>query len=163
VNVTVDLYTGPREALRTLFELAEDSAPELAGYLESGQVLVARADDAIVGHLQLVPTDDPSVAELKNMAVLEEWHGRGLGRQLIQAAVELLARERVTRLLVATAAADVGNLRFYQRTGFRMRSVERDAFTPEVGYPDGLEIDGIALRDRVWFDRSIPAFGQDDA
>ena len=32
-------------------------------------------------------------------------------------------------LVVATAAADTGNLRFYQRFGFRMRSVERDAFT----------------------------------
>jgi hypothetical protein len=32
-------------------------------------------------------------------------------------------------LPAATAAADTGNLRFYQRQGFRMRSIERDAFT----------------------------------
>jgi hypothetical protein len=55
-------------------------------------------------------------------------------------------------LVVATAAADIGNLRFYQRLGFRMRSIERDAFTPATGYPPGLEIDGIELRDRVWLD-----------
>jgi hypothetical protein len=34
--------------------------------------------------------------------------------------------------------------------GFRMLSVERDAFTTSQGYPDGLTIDGIPLRDRVW-------------
>jgi hypothetical protein len=58
-------------------------------------------------------------------------------------------------LLVATAAADTGNLRFYQRLGFRMREVERDAFTAATGYAPGLEIDGIALRDRVWLDRRV--------
>jgi hypothetical protein len=58
-------------------------------------------------------------------------------------------------ILVATAAADIGNLRFYQRQGFRMRSVERDAFTPATGYPPGLLIDGIELRDRVWLDRTV--------
>jgi hypothetical protein len=58
-------------------------------------------------------------------------------------------------LVVATAAADIGNLRFYQRLGFRLRSIERDAFTPAIGYPPGLEIDGIELRDRVWLDLSL--------
>jgi len=61
----------------------------------------------------------------------------------------------VRLILVATAAADIGNLRFYQRQGFRMRSVERDAFTPATGYPPGLLIDGIELRDRVWLDQAV--------
>jgi hypothetical protein len=30
-----------------------------------------------------------------------------------------------------------------------MLSVERDAFTPETGYPE-IDVDGIPLRDRVW-------------
>jgi hypothetical protein len=50
---------------------------------------------------------------------------------------------------------EIKNLRFYQRQGFRMRSVERDAFTPATGYPPGLLIDGIELRDRVWLDREV--------
>jgi len=40
-------------------------------------------------------------------------------------------------------------LRFYQLLGFRLLSVERDAFTPRTGYAD-LEVEGIPLRDRVW-------------
>jgi catechol 2,3-dioxygenase-like lactoylglutathione lyase family enzyme len=54
-----------------------------------------------------------------------------------------------------TAAADVGNLRFYQRLGFRLLHVERDAFTPADGYAEGLTIDGIPLRDRVWLDLAL--------
>ena len=154
--VRVEEHTGPRAELRPLFELAEDSAEALDGYLHAGRVLVAVDGDRIVGHLQLTGADDESAVEIKNMAVAPSHQGRGLGRALVEAAVAL-AREGRSTLLVATAAADVGNLRFYQRLGFRMRSIERDAFTAATGYPPGLEIDGIELRDRVWLDRDLRA------
>jgi GNAT superfamily N-acetyltransferase len=151
-TVRVEPYSGAREHLRPLFELAEDSAAQLDSYLGSGRVLVARSGDALVGHLQLVEIDHSSEIELKNMAVREDLQGRGIGGQLVRAAIELVAGEAGSSVLVATAAADIGNLRFYQRQGFRMRSIERDAFTAETGYAAGIVIDGIALRDRVWLD-----------
>jgi GNAT superfamily N-acetyltransferase len=153
-DLRIETYDGPRENLRSLFELAEDSAAELDSYIDAGRVLVAVSDGEIIGHLQLTGTGDPRQAEIKNMAVREERRGQGVGRLLIQAAIDLATAAAVTTILVATAAADIGNLRFYQRQGFRMRSVERDAFTPATGYPAGLLIDGIELRDRVWLDRA---------
>jgi GNAT superfamily N-acetyltransferase len=153
-DLRIETYDGPRENLRSLFELAEDSAAELDSYIDSGRVLVAVSDGEIIGHLQLTGTGDPRQAEIKNMAVREDRQGQGVGRLLIQAAIDLAAAESMVTILVATAAADIGNLRFYQRQGFRMRSVERDAFTPATGYPAGLLIDGIELRDRVWLDRA---------
>jgi ribosomal protein S18 acetylase RimI-like enzyme len=156
-DIRVETYTGPRADLRGLFELAEDSVDQLDSYLDLGRVLVAVSGGEVIGHVQLVDTEDPDRAEIKNMAVREGYRGRGVGRRLIDAAADLAATEGVTELLVATAAADIGNLRFYQRQGFRLRSVERDAFTPATGYPPGLRIDGIELRDRVWMDRSLPA------
>lgn len=153
--VRVETYDGPREELRGLFELAEDSAAELDSYLHAGRVLTATVGLDVVGHLQLVETDRPGQTEIKNMAVRQDWQGGGIGARLVRAALDLLAAEGGTAMLVATAAADVGNLRFYQRQGFRMRSVERDAFTPAAGYPPGTRIDGIELRDRVWLDRPV--------
>jgi GNAT superfamily N-acetyltransferase len=157
-DLRIETYDGPRGELRSLFELAEDSAAELDSYIDAGRVLVAVSDGEIIGHLQLTGTGDPRQAEIKNMAVREDRQGQGVGRLLIQAAIDLTTAGAgagaVTTILVATAAADIGNLRFYQRQGFRMRSVERDAFTPATGYPAGLLIDGIELRDRVWLDRA---------
>jgi GNAT superfamily N-acetyltransferase len=75
------------------------------------------------------------------------WQHRGVGRRLVPAAVELAAAESATEMVVATAA-DLGNLGFYQRQDFRMRSVERDACTPDTGYPPGIQVDGIELRGR---------------
>ena len=89
------------------------------------------------------------------MAVRETAQGQGIGARLVQAAVDRATADLGNQVLVATAAAGVGALRFYQRQGFRMHSVERDAFTPATGYPAGTLIDGIELRDRVWLDRSL--------
>src|SRR5215469_7121621 len=157
LDVRIETYRGSRDKLRALFELAEDSTAELDSYINSGRVLVAVSGAEVIGHLQLIGTRDPRQAEVKNMAVRETCQGQGVGRRLIQAAVDLISAESVTTLLVATAAADIGNLRFYQRQGFRMRSIERDAFTPASGYQPGLMIDGIELRDRVWLDRAVLA------
>jgi ribosomal protein S18 acetylase RimI-like enzyme len=145
----VERHTGPRGELRALFEEAEDSAAQLDGYLAAGDVLVAVEGERVVGHLQLID------GEIKNMAVAPAHRGRGIGRRLVEAAVDRAQAEGRTQLAVATAAADAGNLRFYQRAGFRLRSVERDAFTPATGYPTPTVIDGVELRDRVWLDRDV--------
>lgn len=143
-------YHGDRDDLRPLFEEAEDSRPQLDSYLRSGRVLVAWQGADLVGHLQLVPTGREGEVELKNVAVLPERRGTGIGRTLVDAALRLSADAGLKRMVVATAAADVGNLRFYQRCGFRLTSVDRDAFTPATGYPDPIIIEGIPLLDRVW-------------
>ncbi|MBA2324176.1 MAG: GNAT family N-acetyltransferase [Pseudonocardiales bacterium] len=141
--------------MRTLFELAEDSPTELDGYFGLGRVLVARSGDQVIGHLQLVDTHRRGEVEIKNMAVEEAHQGRGVGGALVTAAIELVRAESGVALVVATAAAGIDSLRFYQRQGFRMRAVERDAFTEASGYPPGILIDGIELRDRVWFDQTL--------
>jgi ribosomal protein S18 acetylase RimI-like enzyme len=147
-------HTGPRAEIRSLFELAEDSAQELDAYIDDGRVLVALDGEAVVGHLQLTERG-PAEAEVKNMAVDPAHQRRGIGRELMAAAIALARDDGRSTLAVATAAADSGNLRFYQRLGFRLRSIERDAFTTATGYEPGLMIDGIELRDRVWLDLGL--------
>jgi GNAT superfamily N-acetyltransferase len=148
---SIDWFDGDRDVLRALFEEAEDSPAQLDAYLNEGRVLVARLGDEFVGHLQLVDTEEAGEIELKNMAVVAHVRGTGIGRELVGHAVTTSRAAGHARMIVATAAADIGNLRFYQRCGFRISRVEPDAFVPETGYADGLTIDGIPLRDRVWF------------
>jgi GNAT superfamily N-acetyltransferase len=151
-EIRVAYYDGDRETLRPLFAEAEDSAEQLDSYIADGRVLVASLGDEPVAHLQLV-TAAAGVVELKNMAVVEHLRGKGIGRVLVEKAVSDAAVEGTTTMVVATAAADIGNLRFYQRCGFRFSAIERDAFTAATGYPDPILIDGIPLLDRVWLDR----------
>lgn len=155
VAVRIVEHRGPRAELRRLFELAEDSVAALDAYMDEGRVLIAIDGDGMVGHVQITATGVAREAEIKNIAVDPATQGRGIGRALVEAAIALARAEGRSTLVVATAAADIGNLRFYQRQGFRMRSIEPDAFTEAKGYRGDAKIGGIALRDRVWLTRAL--------
>jgi ribosomal protein S18 acetylase RimI-like enzyme len=151
----IENYSGDRTLLLSLFRLADDSQREIDSYISLGEILVARDGELIAGHLQILDTDQTGVFEVKNMAVDETRQGQGIGRSLVEAAI---ARSRVRqghRLIVSTATADIGNLRFYQRQGFRMYKIVKDVFGPARGYPDGLLVDGIPLRDQVFLELDL--------
>jgi len=148
-------YEGRREALRPLFRQADDSEQEIDAYLYEGDVLAAVDGDAIVGYVQLIAAEEAGVIELKSLAVIGSRRGEGIGRALVEAAIDRCRERGAARLVVATATASAGNLRFYQLLGFRMLRIERDAFGPETGYAPGIVLDGIPLRDRVWLDQDL--------
>jgi ribosomal protein S18 acetylase RimI-like enzyme len=151
MSYAIAWHHGERRPLRGLFELADDSPEQLDRYIDLGRVLIAVTPAAeIVGHVQLVPTGRAGVVELKSLAVRDEHRRRGVGRALVDQALAVCRVEGARVVTLRTAAADVDNLRFYQRCGFRLTSVEPDAFTPARGYPPGTCIDGIPLRDAVW-------------
>jgi ribosomal protein S18 acetylase RimI-like enzyme len=151
----IGLYHGDRRALLPSFRLADDSPSQVAGYIGLGEVLVARDGDAIVGHVQIVATDEPDVFELKSMAIVPERQGEGVGRLLVEKAIARCRERKGRQLIVSTAAAGTGTLRFYQRQGFRMSRIVRDAFGPAQGYAEGIMIDGIPLRDQVFLDLDL--------
>jgi GNAT superfamily N-acetyltransferase/catechol 2,3-dioxygenase-like lactoylglutathione lyase family enzyme len=150
----IEWYEGDRTALAELFALADDAPGQVERYRDLGRVMVAREGPALVGHLQLVVDEGLGQAEVKSVAVREDHQGTGVGRALVERALAVCRAENRSELLVATAAADTGVLRFYQRLGFRFLRVERDVFTPEAGYPP-VEIDGVPLNDQVWLSLAL--------
>jgi GNAT superfamily N-acetyltransferase/catechol 2,3-dioxygenase-like lactoylglutathione lyase family enzyme len=157
--LTIEWYSGPRAALTELFRLADDSPARVQGYRDLGRVLVARDGPTVIGHLQLIAGERADEAEVKSIAVREDRQGAGVGRMLLNRAVNVCRDENRATLLVATAAADTRVLRFYQLLGFRLLRVERDVFTPEAGYPH-VDVDGVALRDQVWLSLALQSTGR---
>ena len=155
MDITIEEYAGSHREVEWSFRLAEDSDQQLTSYIDLGRVWVARAPDGeIVGHLQAVARDE-SRWEVVNTAVAEHARGQGVGRALLERAVDEARSAGVARVILATATADIGNLRFYQRCGFRMTRVVPDAFGAYQGYPPGIEVDGIPMLDQVWFERAL--------
>jgi GNAT superfamily N-acetyltransferase len=147
VPIRIESFSGARSDLLPLFEMADDSADQIRNYIELGEVLVARYRQHIMGHVQVL--SGAAEREIKSIAVLGEYRGHGIGSALIRAACNQALAERDLRIAVATATADIGNLRFYQRLGFRMVRIEQDAFSKEKGY-SSVTVDGIPVRDKVW-------------
>jgi ribosomal protein S18 acetylase RimI-like enzyme len=154
-GVVIAWHAGPREPLRRLFALAESSPRRLDASLVEGNVLVATDGVELVGCVQLVDGVAEDEVEVKTLAVAEDRQRQGIGRALVEHAVAECGAAGARRIVVGTAGADTGNLRFYQRLGFRLLRVERDAFTTADGYAEDLTIDGIPLQDRVWLELAL--------
>ena len=144
---------GPvREHYVPLLELADDSAQQMRGYLNDGDLYVYREIDAEVGVVLVIPRDAGTV-ELKAVAVDATRQGRGVGRRMLRAVLDALRLLGVRRVVVGTASSSIGPLAFYQKAGFRFLTIERDYFREDRGYPRDLQEDGIPVRDMVWMDQ----------
>lgn len=104
--------------------------------------LVAELDDRLVGYLRLVqPVLQPSgthVRQIQGLAVAAEARGRGIGRRLIEAAVEESRRQGARKLTLRVLAGNAPALRLYERTGFTVEGVLREEFFLEGRYVDDI-------------------------
>lgn len=150
-----EIAPGPeRERWVPLLELADEPVP-LRAYLQDGDLFGLTGVDGTPSAAILVIEAEPGVAELRAVAVAEAVQGAGVGTVMVSSVLMLLAHRGVRTAVVGTASSGTRQLAFYQRCGFRVSHVERDYFTVEKGYPEGLSEHGIAIRDMVWMDRDL--------
>jgi ribosomal protein S18 acetylase RimI-like enzyme len=149
----VDSGSG-RDTYLPLLLLADDSEAQVRGYMQRGILFVAEDGGRDVGIVLAIPTEASEV-ELKAVAVDPDFHNQGIGKRMLALVLPALQKAGYSRVVLGTGNSSIGQIAFYQKAGFRLWKIERDFFSPERGYPDGLEENGIPLRDMVWFDRSI--------
>lgn len=134
--------------------MADDSEQQVRGYLQKGILYVAMLDGEAAGIALAIPVRLGEV-ELKAIAVDRAIQHQGIGTQLLELVMRALEHQGYTRVVLGTGNSSIGQIAFYQKTGFRFWKIERDYFTPERGYPEGIEENGIPLRDMVWFERRL--------
>ena len=144
---------GPdRERFLDLLLLADESPQQVAGYLHDGDLFVFDDGDDAAAGLVLVLYEGEGEAELKAVAVRPDRQGQGVGKRMIARVLTRLREAGLRHVTVATGNSGLAPLALYQKAGFRLWKIERDFFGPERGYPEGIEENGIPLRDLVWLD-----------
>jgi len=75
-------------------------------------------------------------------AVATERHGQGMGREIVAWLIDEAGGRGKTAVLVGTANSSIGNIAFYQKTGFRTDHVRKDYFRyyREPHYENGIQI-----------------------
>ncbi len=96
--------------------LDSDVVDPVRGY-ESGGLILVRSGDEAVGCLGL-RVIEAGVGELKRMYLAPPVRGRGLGRALLAAAIELARRLDLTRLVLDTRLDLTAANRLYEQFGF---------------------------------------------
>jgi len=146
-----------REDFLPLLLLADESEVQVRSYMQQGGLYAFGAGPKIgdvAGVVLAIPEGD-TVVELKAVAIHPAQQGRGIGKRMVLAVLDDLRARGVERVTVGTGNAGIGQLAFYQRTGFRLVRIERDFFSPERGYPEVMEENGIRLRDMVWMEQRL--------
>jgi ribosomal-protein-alanine N-acetyltransferase len=98
-------------------EAAHWSAQELAQLETSGvRIWVAMQNDELAG--AVASREAVGEAEILNLAVAPAWRGRGMGRRLMETALEEAISAGVRRVFLEVRESNAGARRFYLRLGF---------------------------------------------
>jgi len=129
-----------------LLLLADPSRQLVEDYIKRGDCFVAEMEHQIVGVYVLLPTT-PETVELVNVAVTEELHGKGIGKQLVSHAIETARSRGYKTIEVGTGNSSIGQLALYQKCGFRIVGVDLDFFIRH--YSVEIYENGIQCRDMI--------------
>lgn len=129
-----------------LLLLADPSEHLVREYVARGRCFIMDIDGLNIGTYVLLPTR-PETVEIVNVAVNENYHGRGYGKQLVFHAIEMAKREGYRTIEVGTGNSGVVQLALYQKCGFRMISIDRDFFVRH--YEEPIFENGIQVTDMV--------------
>ncbi|NHN33676.1 GNAT family N-acetyltransferase [Paenibacillus agricola] len=129
-----------------LLLLADPSEQIVKEYLKRGQCYVAELSGNIVAVYVLLPTR-PETVELVNIAVNENHQGKGIGKQLVNHAIENAKLQGYRAIEIGTGNSGVGQLALYQKCGFRIVGIDRDFFVRH--YAEDIFENGIQCRDMV--------------
>lgn len=133
-----------------LLALADDDPTKVAGYYQSGDLYIGLQEGQPVIALLFVPVDATTV-ELKNLAVIPSMRRKKIATQALQYFMQQLS-DRYATMIVGTGDADLGNIHFYLKNGFRFDHVNKNFF---LDYPAPIVVDGVALQDMVMLTRQI--------
>jgi len=135
---------GITSELMDLLLSADPNKAAILSYLSSSEMLVCKDAGKFVSIAVLLEADE--IFELRNIAVLTEYQGKGVAKSMINEA-KLLAKSAGAKAIeVGTGNSSLSQLALYQKCGFRMHSIESDFFEP---YPEPIFENGIRCIDMV--------------
>ncbi len=133
-----------------LLLLADEQESMIDRYLYTSDMYIMTLEGKSVACC-VVSINGPGEAELKNLAVLPEYQGKGLGRAFIE-FVERTYAPLCSCLFVGTGDSPM-TVPFYEKCGFHRHHVVENFFTQNYDHPI-IEY-GVLLKDMVYFAKSI--------
>lgn len=135
----------PHEPLPTdLLLLADDIFNK---YISDCKVYVFVSEGKTLGVYALQRLS-PETVEIKNIAVHEHFQGIGIGKLLLQDAINRAKADEFKEILIGTGDVMFMQLYLYQKTGFEMFAIKENYYF-QPGYPRPLLEKGLQLKHMV--------------
>ncbi|MBS4538911.1 GNAT family N-acetyltransferase [Clostridium sp. D2Q-11] len=134
------------KAPHDLLLLADPSRKIVEDYIKRGKCYLAIKEKDIVGVYVLIYTR-PHTMELVNIAVNENYQGKGIGKTIVLDAIERVRQLGMKTLEIGTGNSSLGQLGLYQKCGFRIVGIDRDFFIRN--YEEEIYENGIQCTDMI--------------
>ena len=132
-----------------LLLMADPNLTTIKQYIPNALVLLAFScqndSEQLIG-IAVLTSSENKVKELKNIAIAEEYQGKGYAKQLIKAAKQQAKTQGANQLTVGTGNSSLSQLALYQKCGFRLSHVVKDFFKT---YPEPIFENDIQCIDMV--------------
>lgn len=145
-NMNIRLLNTDEQPPMELLLLADPSKKIVEEYLNRGKCFIAENGKEIIGVYVLLPTR-PETVELINVAVAEEHHGKGIGKNLVLNAIETAKSQGYKTIEIGTGNSSISQLALYQKCGFRISEIDTDFFIRH--YDEEIYENGIRCRDMI--------------
>ena len=124
---------------------ADPDIKKIEKYLNKGHCFAAFISDKIVG-VYVLKDQKNKTTEIMNLAVDAKYRKQGIGRLLIQDAIQRAKTAEFDTLLIATGK-DSFQQKFYESCGFSVYETEKEYFIH--AYKDPVIDEGVLLTDLV--------------
>lgn len=132
---------------------ADPSLEAIERYLSRSRCFVTLSDNQIVG-VCVVLAQSSDRYEIMNIAVRSDRQRQGIGRMLLSSVLKHLKKINASAVRVSTGTFGY-QLAFYQRAGFRVKSVETDYFLKN--YDEPIIENGIQHKDQLVMEINFPS------
>lgn len=151
-TITTRLYTKEETIPYHLLLLADETLEAIDRYIHKSDCYVFEQEGKILGIYALFRIDNDHV-EIKNIAVLEAFQGKGIGTLLIRDAIQKAKDEQYKTILIGTANTAFQQLYLYQKEGFEMDHIKKNFFIDN--YPKPIYEKGILLNHMIMLKKAL--------
>lgn len=134
-----------------LLLLGDEQEDMVDKYLSDGEMFIVSDEGKVQGEC-IITYNGNGEYEIKNVAVYPEYQRRGVGRKLLNFALEYVKHKGGKSLIVGTGEA-ISTMSFYIGCGFTEYRREKDFFTKNYNKP--IYEDGVQLKDMVYLKKNI--------
>lgn len=138
-----------RRLYRELMLMADEQEDMVESYIDKGEMYVLN-DNGIKGECLVMDAED-RILEIRNIAVLPDYRGKGYGRKLIEFIVETY-RDRYDILQAGTGNSPL-TVPFYEKCGFSRSHAMKNFFLENYDHP--IYENGVQLIDMIYFRRKM--------
>jgi len=133
---------------------ADPAEEKVQAYCQTEQVFVADKGGKVIGVYVLGRTAEAKTAEILNIAVAKSHQNLGLGKKMVQHAMEQATQQSFDVLTVGTGNSSIGQIAFYQKCGFELYELVPDFFVQN--YPQSIIENGIPCKHLLRFRMLLP-------